>query len=172
MASLGIEDLELSEWEDVPSEAMAALEASSPWIGWARECVPEMIDLKNVSVRGGFFADDGTCRGLIWDLREAFVSSKDADFRARVFDFVLRCFRSDDEELYSPAGIAFLCKVAKSDAEGQCSKEPKRFQLNFDDLASFLTKKDIMNAEGLFEHHYGLSAVSQMIAFKERGRAV
>jgi hypothetical protein len=123
---------------------------------------------------------------LIWDLLETYKRTKDTEFKHRVFDFVLRCFRSDEPELYSPAGISFLCKLCKSggtdmfkglgvselDQNKIVKLEPfEKGFMSHEELASLLTLDDIEIHEGLFLHHYGEAAVKRMIAVKKQGWA-
>lgn len=152
---LGIPDLELSPWEDAPVQAIQSLNGHEDWIVRAKELVPEFVDLRNQSVRGGFFGETGTARGLIWDLLEAVKKDTSAETLDRVFAYILYCVRSEIAELYNPAAIGFLCRVAGPDAP-----------LSFHELAARLSEDDLADISPLFEHHYGSDGLAQIQASK------
>ena len=156
--AIALSDLGLDDWEDVPDEALAALCSGSDWVEQAKQLVPEMIDLKRKHVRGGFFGETGTPQGLIWDLRaeleEHQLQSGDSLFH-RSFDFVLFCLAAKDVELYGPAGIGFVCKIAEP--HGHISRSELGWQ-----LGSFAE-----DLEPLLKHHYGTEAQEILSAAKK-----
>lgn len=153
-----IETLEREGWE--PEKAIAMLESGEEWIAWANELLPEMIDLSDALVCTGFFAEDGSARGLIWDLLEMIVSRGDDEFTARAFAFVLNCAESGQAELEMPALIGFVCKVAQPENGAMC----------LDELAARLPNEMIEDRAGLFAHHYGPDGLALMRAAKSGRR--
>ena len=149
-----VSDLNLSDWEDVPQEALDVLASDAEWVQWARELVPELIDLKARNVRDGYFADWGTAQGLIWDALEAVSNTPSEDFVKRIFEFVCRCAEVDDYELHNPARIGFLCKVAHTEGG---SMTP-------DELGHRLSSRLIDANKELFSFHYGLDGFNRMKA--------
>jgi hypothetical protein len=181
--SLTIEDLHLPDYEDPPTEALDALASDACWVDWACELLPEMVDLKDGYVSRGYFGDWGTAGGLIWDLLDAVLARKGVpeEFKDRAFEFVIRCLRSSDEEVYNPASIGFVCKVAKvaerevkatslrdvlERADDLCGKH-----ISIEELAARLPLDLIQTYEELLKWHYGKSAYDRMIAVKSgKGR--
>ncbi|MFW2586863.1 hypothetical protein [Sagittula sp. SSi028] len=153
-----IEALEREGWE--PEKAIATLESGEDWVAWANELLPEMIDLSDALVCTGYFAEDGSARGLIWDLLENVVSRADDEFTARAFAFVLNCAESGEAELEKPALIGFLCKVAQSDVGMMC----------LDELAARLPGTMIEDRAGLLAHHYGSEGLAILRAAKSGRR--
>ncbi|MBP0481944.1 hypothetical protein [Sagittula salina] len=137
------EALEREGWE--PEKAIATLESGDEWVAWANDLLPEMIDLSDALVCTGFFAEDGTARGLIWDLLDQVVARGDDDFTSRAFAFVLNCAESGEYALEMPALIAFLCKVA----------QPGTGAMDLDELAARLPDAMVEARANLFAQHYG-----------------
>lgn len=155
-----ITELGLSDWEDVPTAVLASLRSDADWIRLAQEHVPEMLDLRDGEVRGGFFADTGTARGLIWDLLARMETAPSSDVVRRTFDFILSCAASDDPELYNPAMIGFVCKVAYGpDAP-----------LTLDELSARLPAAVLNDWRELLMHHYGAAGFEVLTAAKSGRR--
>ena len=137
------EALEREGWE--PEKAIASLESGEDWVAWANDLLPEMIDLEDALVCTGFFAEDGSARGLIWDILDQVIARRDEEFTARAFAFVLNCAESGDMALEMPALIGFLCKVAQPGTGAMC----------LDELAARLPEGMVEARGNLFAHHYG-----------------
>lgn len=153
-----IEALERDGWE--PEKAIDSLASGEDWIAWANELIPEMVDLSDALVCTGYFAEDGSARGLIWDLLETVVARVDDEFTARAFAFILNCAESGESDLEMPALIGFICKVAQRERGVMC----------LDELAARLPDQMIEDRAGLFAHHYGSEGLALMRAAKSGRR--
>ena len=153
-SSFGSAETELSP------EASAVLEGGAEWVNWAKVLLPEFVDLSNPDVCDGFFAEFGIAQGFIWDLLAAMRADVSPELAQRVFEFIVRCVRSNDPQLHNPAAIGFLCKVAL----------PERGVIDLDELANHLPTDVLDDLAELFVLHYGKSGLSDLRAAKSGKR--
>ncbi|MCF2903424.1 hypothetical protein L0666_00350 [Octadecabacter sp. CECT 8868] len=131
-----------------------AIESHSNWIEWAQELIPSMVDMNRTEVFSSLFGQDGTARSLIWDLLDHFERGGDEVSLNRAFEFVLRCAKSEEVEVSSPAFIGFFCKISQGNNP----------VISIEDLAQRLPNDILEDYSGLWLHHYGLSGFERMRA--------
>lgn len=127
---------------------------SPPWRVEAERLVPEVF--RDPSLGSG--SDRAlTPRDVLWALlpmtRGAYHRA-DVDFVARAFAFATWCNAQDDPELYNPAAIGFLAKVAAAHIGGDA--------LPLSILADHLSLREFSDLEELFNLHYGADSTAEV----------